>query len=232
MNHPETIHSDAARVSGMPTGIAPNSEDENESVTPMDQSGAVEKASQHIRSAAESAARAAKAEAQRAGAAAGEKVDQIRDHASSATESIVNEKKNQFLDQLAMVTQSLDRASEKLRDDQHGSIARYADLAAEKVESCRQAVESKSLGDFVDDAQDFTRRRPALVFGVLFVAGLAAMRVMKATSRDRSEQQMRRKSAARDWSNQHGDRHSLTPQQASVVTDSNRFSPSINNQKS
>src|SRR6476660_3429197 len=58
---------------------------------------------------------------------------------------------------------------------------------ADRAEEYSQSLENQSVSDIYRSASDFTRRQPAVVFGVAALAGFFALRILKssrATSAD------------------------------------------------
>lgn len=60
-------------------------------------------------------------------------------------------------------------------------LAGLADTVADKLDSYAVTVKGKSAEDLWEDAVDFTRRQPALVFGLASLAGFLAYRTIKST---------------------------------------------------
>jgi hypothetical protein len=60
-------------------------------------------------------------------------------------------------------------------------LAGLADTVADKLDSYAQTVKGKTAEDVWDTAVDFTRRQPALVFGLASLAGFLAYRTIKNT---------------------------------------------------
>ena len=222
MNNPTTYDSTPSQASGMPTGTMPAGGTEPGTSGGSSLKEQAKAEAQNLKQAAgeqvQQVASIAKTEAERARAAAENKLTEVKTRARSATETIVNEKKQRVAGQLGLVTEALTKTSEKLHQDQHGAIAQYTDLAAEKVEEFRRTIETKDIGDIVDDVQRFARRQPALVFGGLFLAGLATMRFMKASSHDRTQREIDRHVAGGSTDQAYG--RTLSPQQATIVTGS------------
>jgi len=113
---------------------------------------------------------------------------QARETAERARQSgaqYAHEKKVRVAEEIGVFSGAIRKASHKLHEEQHDSIANYVDAAAEQLDQCREALESKQIGEIFDDLQDFARRRPEVVYGGLFVTGLAAMRFLKASKSSR-----------------------------------------------
>lgn len=113
------------------------------------------------------------------------KAREAAEHAKSSGMQYAREKKVRLAEEIGVLSDAIRKASGKLHEEQHESIASYVDVAAEQLDRCRQAIETREVGELVGDAQEFARRRPELVYGGLFVAGLAAMRFLKASTSDR-----------------------------------------------
>ncbi len=60
-------------------------------------------------------------------------------------------------------------------------LAGIADTVANKLDAYAETVQGKTAEELWDDAIDFTRRQPALVFGLASLAGFLAYRTIKST---------------------------------------------------
>lgn len=132
------------------------------------------------------------------GEEAKQQVCEATNQVKETTRQYAVEKKRQIAEELGAFSSAVQNAAKTLRDEEHGSVAHYVEAAAEQLDSARRVVENKSIGEFFDDVQDFTRRRPELVFGGLFVAGMAAMRFAKASRPTTSRQAMDGRSGQRN----------------------------------
>lgn len=120
--------------------------------------------------------------------AAKQKACEAAEQAKHSGVQYAHEKKARVAEEIGVFSNAIRKASGKLHEEEHGSIASYVDVAAEQLDRCRQSLESKEINEIVDDVQDFARRRPEVVYGGMFVAGLAAMRFLKASKPARSRQ--------------------------------------------
>lgn len=111
-----------------------------------------------------------------------QKAQEAARHAKESGKHYAAEKKARVADEIGVFSAAIRKASSKLHDEQHDSIASYIDAAAEKLDEIRGSLQSKDVGQLIDDAQNFARRRPEIVYGGLFVAGLAAMRFLKSST--------------------------------------------------
>jgi len=79
------------------------------------------------------------------------------------------------------VAQSARRAADELETDAP-QIAGLVRGVADRVEQYSRSLENQSVTDIYQTASDFTRRQPAVVFGVAALAGFFALRTLKSSS--------------------------------------------------
>lgn len=80
-------------------------------------------------------------------------------------------------------------ATRKAADDlEMGSpqAASFVGGVAERLDAYAETLREQSIDDLVSAASDYTRRKPALVFGVAALAGFVVMRTFKNASANRS----------------------------------------------
>ena len=117
-------------------------------------------------------------------------VEEIKTLAQSAVKEVqetggdfVHEQKENLAQKVAKYGEALHAASERLRSEEGNLLANPAQKAADQLQSISSYLHEKEPADFLEDLETFTRRRPEVVFGGLFVAGLAAARFFKASRR-------------------------------------------------
>ncbi len=110
-----------------------------------------------------------------------QKIRETADQAKESGRKYASEKKERIAEEIGVFSGAIRKAAGKLHDEQHDSIASYVDAAAEQLDHLRDSLQSKDIGQLFHDAQCFTRRRPEIVYGGLFIAGLVAVRFLKAT---------------------------------------------------
>lgn len=79
------------------------------------------------------------------------------------------------------VARSARRAADELESDAP-QIAGLVRSMANRVEEYSRNLENQSVTDIYQTASDFTRRQPAVVFGVAALAGFFALRTLKSSS--------------------------------------------------
>ena len=83
------------------------------------------------------------------------------------------------------VARAIRHSGEQLRSDGKSQAAGITEGAAERVEQFGQYLERVNGNELMDDAERFVRQRPWMVAGLALFAGLAASRMMKASSERR-----------------------------------------------
>lgn len=78
--------------------------------------------------------------------------------------------------------QAVRRAADKLREENDPNIAHYAEFVADRLERAGEYVRNRDFGAMYRDGEAAARRRPEVLFGGMFVAGLAIARFLKASS--------------------------------------------------
>jgi len=78
----------------------------------------------------------------------------------------------------------LRHAGESLKNEDKISLAVPAEKTAARLQSTANYLRNKEPADMFHDLEDFARRRPEVVYGTLFIAGLAAVRFLKASAKN------------------------------------------------
>jgi hypothetical protein len=142
-------------------------------------SQAAHQASQKAADAVAGVQEGAREASRRAAQAANSAADRMRRQGATA----LMDQKDHAADELSHFSAAIRRAAETLHEEHDDRLASYADIAAERIEDASHYLRDADLGRLIDDVEHFARRRPELVFGGLFLAGLALSRFLKASSR-------------------------------------------------
>ena len=128
-----------------------------------------------------------KSAAQEQGGAA---VEEIKTVAQSATRQaqeagrdFIQEQKENLAQKVDQYTEAMRAACERLRSEEGNVLAGPAQKAVDQLERMSGYLRDKQPADILDDLESYARRRPEVVFGGLFVVGLAAARFFKASRR-------------------------------------------------
>jgi hypothetical protein len=101
--------------------------------------------------------------------------------AKHRSEGAINEQKTRLAEIVHEYCQAARAASERLRQEGHTALADRADDLAFRFLRASTYLREKKLSEIYNDAEQFTRRRPEIVFGLMFAAGLVAARFLKAS---------------------------------------------------
>ncbi len=155
------------------------------------QSGVARRAEETARSAGEEFDKLKGAAREQAGTA----VEQVKAGAQSAMHqaqeagrSFISGQKDTLAKKVDGYADAVRAVSERLQGEEGNVLAGPAGQAAEQLGRLSGYLREKEPADFLDDLEVLARRRPEVVFGGLFVAGLAAARFLKASRRRSSAQ--------------------------------------------
>lgn len=103
--------------------------------------------------------------------------------AKTAGTDFIADQKTRLADLLDEYTQAVKAACGSLEDTEHRSLVSPGHRASAKLESASTYLRDTQPADMLHDLGDFAKRKPEIVFGAMFVAGLATVRFLKASSR-------------------------------------------------
>jgi hypothetical protein len=133
-----------------------------------------------LRSTAGEAASKVAEVAQQAGTQAKEAAASLASDAQQKAKGLLNMQVTAGADLADHVAESAHCAADNL-DQNAPQLADLVRGAAERVDQFAQDLRGQTVEDLVRSASDFTRRQPALVFGLASLAGFLAFRVLKST---------------------------------------------------
>ena len=119
--------------------------------------------------------------AQQAGSQAKDAAASLASDASQKAKGFLNMQVSSGSDLAGHVARSVHSAADSL-DQNAPQLASLARGAAERVEQFSRDIRGQTVEDLVRTASEFTRRQPALVFGLASLAGFLAFRVLKSSS--------------------------------------------------
>jgi hypothetical protein len=121
--------------------------------------------------------------AQQAGSQAKDAAASLASDASQKAKGFLNMQVSSGSDLAGHVATSVRCAADSL-DPNAPQLASLARNAAERVEQFSRDIRGQTVEDLVRTASEFTRRQPALVFGLASLAGFLAFRVLKSSPPD------------------------------------------------
>jgi hypothetical protein len=138
-------------------------------------------------SASESTSKTAKDAMSSASSFAEDSAEKVKQAASDTAETLTGEVRELLnrqvgsgADMLCHVARSARHAAEDLEHDSP-QVAGLARTLATQVDRYADGLRDQSIDEIWQSAADFTRRQPALVFGLAALAGFFALRTVKST---------------------------------------------------
>jgi hypothetical protein len=122
--------------------------------------------------------------AQQAGTQAKDAAASLASDATQKAKGFMNMQVSSGSDLAGHVARSVRCAADDL-DRNAPQLASLARGAAERVEQFSRDIRGQTVEDLVRTTSEFTRRQPALVFGLASLAGFLAFRVLKSSPPDR-----------------------------------------------
>jgi hypothetical protein len=119
--------------------------------------------------------------AQQAGSQAKQAASSLASDANQRAKGFLNQQVSSSADLVGHVADSVRSAADNL-DHSAPQLADVVRGAAERVEEFSKDMRGQSVEELVRTASDFTRRQPALVFGLASLAGFVLLRVLKSNS--------------------------------------------------
>jgi hypothetical protein len=97
-------------------------------------------------------------------------------------EEYMRQGKERAAARLGGVSESIRQTADRFEREQDPNIARYTRLVADKLERTASYIRDHDLNQLRRDSEELARQHPAVFFGGMFVAGLAAARFLKASA--------------------------------------------------
>jgi len=153
----------------------------------QDFEGASPKSTRRSESATDWTARTAREAFSSASSLAGEAAEKVKGAAADTAATLTGEVK-QVLDRkveggaemLGLMSRSATRAAEEL-EGQSPEMANLVRAVARRVDGFAGDLREQSVDELIRTAADFTRRQPAVVFGLAALAGFFALRTLKSS---------------------------------------------------
>ena len=114
-----------------------------------------------------------------------EKAKEVAGQAKGKLREQVDQRSTQAGQQLSSTADDVRSVADELRSQGKDTPARYAEQAAEKAQQVGQRLQDVSGDELLRDVEDFARKNPWAVAAGGLVLGLAASRMLKASSSER-----------------------------------------------
>jgi hypothetical protein len=125
--------------------------------------------------------------AQEATSVAQDKAADLRERGSVQVRDQFDRRSTQAGSQVRSLAEALRRSGDDLSKEGNSGAARITGQAAERIERVGSYLEEKSGDELVRDIETFARKRPWMLAGLGLLSGVAAARLMKASSDQRSD---------------------------------------------
>ena len=119
-----------------------------------------------------------------------EKAKEVAGEAKSRLGDQVDQRSTQAGQQLSSAADDVRSVADQFRTQGKDTPARYAEQAAEKAQKVGQRLQDASGDELLRDVEDFARKNPWAVAAGGLVLGLAASRMLKASSTQRYRSSM------------------------------------------
>jgi vacuolar-type H+-ATPase subunit H len=114
-----------------------------------------------------------------------ERIEDAKQQARGRLREQVDKRSTQAGEQLSSAADDVRSVAGELRSQGKETPGRYADQAAQKAQQIGQRLQDASGDELLRDVEDFARRKPWAVAAGGLVLGLAASRMLKASSGER-----------------------------------------------
>jgi broad specificity phosphatase PhoE len=148
-----------------------------------------------------------------------EKAKEVAGQAKGRLREQVDQRSTQAGQQLSSAADDVRSVAEQFRMQGKDAPARYAEQTAEKAQTVGQRLQDASGDELLRDVEDFARKNPWAVVAGGLVLGLAASRMLKASSSERY------RSSIQDGSSSNGQARSLAaePRPSGASTSGGQF---------
>ena len=119
-----------------------------------------------------------------------ERVQDAKEQARGKVREQVDQRSTQAGEQISSAADDVRSVAGELRTQGKDTPARYAEQAADKAQEIGQRLQNASGDELLRDVEDFARRNPWAVAAGGLVLGLAASRMLKASSGERYRSSM------------------------------------------
>jgi hypothetical protein len=123
--------------------------------------------------------------AQQAGSGAKDAAYALASDANKKATGLLNQQFATGADFAGNIAEAVNAAADSL-EQKSPQLAKFVRGAAETVEEFSKDIRGQTVQELVKTASDFTRKQPALVFGLASLAGFAVFRVLKSNTPARS----------------------------------------------
>lgn len=120
-------------------------------------------------------------QAQEAAEAARIRLQESAHQAGQQALDVLDERKAQLAGVVGDIADALDTAVDRLEKNHHGELAYYGQRFARSIHDASDTVRDRPPSQLWKDTSSYARKRPEVVIGGMFAAGLVLSRFFKAS---------------------------------------------------
>lgn len=184
MNSNQTAQNFGQGNSGRPQGTSPSTSQSTMNRATEGASETAGRVKEKVADATSGVTSAAKEQVSKATHDVTQAFFEATEKAKNTGRDYATRKKSQAVAELDVFRDAILRAADKLKEENHEAVGCYVAAAAEQVGRLRESLQNRNVQSLLQDAKQLTRRHPEVVYGGLFVAGVALMRFLKASHHD------------------------------------------------
>ncbi len=103
----------------------------------------------------------------------------IKEEARQRSADVAFTGKSALAEEVGRIGSALHSAAKRLHEE-NDTLADWADAAADRADEASTYLQGRSAGDLVETVEDLSRRNPGVAVSVMFLAGFALARFLKA----------------------------------------------------
>ena len=117
-----------------------------------------------------------------------ETADELKGAARQQAEGLFSQQRDTVADQAEGISSAFRKMADEFDNQEQPLFSSYAKSVAGCTDNVSQRLREKDLGGLVEQAQDYSRRQPALYFGGAVAAGFLLARFLRSSSERQMQQ--------------------------------------------
>ncbi|SFH71129.1 hypothetical protein [Modicisalibacter xianhensis] len=117
-----------------------------------------------------------------------ETAHEIKGAARQQAEGLFSQQRDAAADQAEKISSAFRKMADEFDDQEQPLFSGYANDVASCTDNLSQRLREKDLGGLIEQAQDYSRRQPALYFGGAVAAGFLLARFLRSSNERQTQQ--------------------------------------------
>ena len=163
--------------------------------------------------------------AEEAKQAAAQKAKEASRYVRQKSSKAIDKRKQMAGEQLDTFAEAIEQAGQKIREGSDPRIADLAESATRKLRGSASYLKNTEPSEIANDVRGLARQHPELVFGGLFVLGLAAARFLKSSEDDHLDEMSAGQNYSSGQGANRGPNYATYPAASSTATGSTTANP-------